>query len=403
MAGVRAAFGIAWGAHRGSWRAVLGDAEGRAEFLPGAAVGGAVPAAAFAVAAVRPEHAFDVCLVALASDAGDRFLTVVVADGAPVVFSEDVHEDAGKWRLAAEAAVENASIHRVYLPEDFGAAASGKIVHFAPGDLALPPGVKPLRRQGVRRMLLAGLAAVHVAAAALYWQFAAGTGPDPATERAADAIRTEVSRVATAPILAHCADALAGFWPMAPEWDLVEEGCVVDPAAAPRALPDIRGESAYAYRLYRLDDGWNEYLALRAAESITRRFHGLTARAPSRIALYVDTPRTRELVAAAFTPETDVGPILERVFVGNVEVRSGPADRGVVEATTSLELRAVMKRMQGVGVDVLSLARRLDSRETRIRVRPVRLLTERIRLDVETPPALDVYRDTDPAPVSVAR
>ena len=48
---------------------------------------------------------------------------------------------------------------------------------------------------------------------------------------------------------------------MAPEWDLVEEVCVLDPNQHPQGLPHISGDGSHAYRLCRLARHRNEYLS----------------------------------------------------------------------------------------------------------------------------------------------
>ncbi|MCY3877513.1 MAG: hypothetical protein OXF88_24885 [Rhodobacteraceae bacterium] len=48
-------------------------------------------------------------------------------------------------------------------------------------------------------------------------------------------------------MLRHRVSELAEFWPMAPKWDLVEEGCVLDPNQRPQGLPLNSGDGAYAF------------------------------------------------------------------------------------------------------------------------------------------------------------
>ncbi len=81
-------------------------------------------------------------------------MTVVVTDGFPTVFTQEVYDGADaspKWVLAIEAALENASLARVYLPEGQGdiaalAADSGKVVLFDVAGLETLSGVHPVRR-----------------------------------------------------------------------------------------------------------------------------------------------------------------------------------------------------------------------------------------------------------------
>ncbi|MCY3875601.1 MAG: hypothetical protein OXF88_15080, partial [Rhodobacteraceae bacterium] len=85
-------FGVTWGLRKGRWRAVIHGRVGYCDFEDGRRSRGAIPAAALAVAAVNPDHEYEPCLVALSNDAHDRFMTVVVADGSPTVFTEEVYE-----------------------------------------------------------------------------------------------------------------------------------------------------------------------------------------------------------------------------------------------------------------------------------------------------------------------
>ncbi len=68
---------------------------------------------------------------------------------------------------------------------------------------------------------------------------------------------------------------------MAPEWDLVEDGCVLDPNQRPQRLPLIFDDGTYAYRLCRLAHHWNEYLGGRAGDSVTSLF--ADGMSPSRV------------------------------------------------------------------------------------------------------------------------
>ncbi len=80
-------------------------------------------------------------------------MTVVVTDGVPTVFTDEVYDGAEasrKWVEAIEAALENASLSRVYLPEGQGELAalatdSEKVVLFDVAELEMPSGVQPVR------------------------------------------------------------------------------------------------------------------------------------------------------------------------------------------------------------------------------------------------------------------
>ena len=348
-----------------------------------------MPAAALAVSAIQPDHESVPCLVGLANDAGDRFLTVVISEGAPAVLSEALHDGVDAWIEALRTdGLGNGSVARVYVPEDRAegladGAAAGKLVPFSPQDLVVPAGIAPLRRLGRWRWIAAGLVSITISAGlvtTIWWWFLGGGDPDP--DETAAQWRTEVSRLDMEPLLAHCDQSLAAFWPMAPEWTLVEEGCVLDPADRPSRLPVVAGDGAYAYRLYTLAREWNEYLAGRAADSVTARFAGDVAREPARRLLYRLAPRRERLVNETYRPTRDVGAILDQLFVGRVETGE-PFGVGAINARTPLELRATLRRVTGADLDIVHARREIGSGETVFRVRPVQLRTEKIRIGDE--------------------
>ena len=377
--GIPCVCGVAWGLKRGTWRAQIRTRIGHVE-LEEPPPPGAVPAAALAAAAVRPEHEYDNCFVALAMDGGSRFMEVVIADGAPRQFSERVHDNEDAWALAIEAALGNPSLERIYVPEAAVGerAASERLVPFAPS--ALETGdIPPVRRAGRGRAAAAVLAGLLVTAgiAGAAWLHLAGAREHPAE---GPSFRTEASRIDVEPLLRHCLDELARFWPMAPEWDLTEEGCVLDPAERLRGLPAVDGSGAYAYRLYRLGRSWNAYLAERAADSVTARFHGSVARDPSRRLLYVAADRVRVRVPEEYRPVIEVEGRLAELFAGQLEAGGGRLGEGAVDASTALDLRAVLARLQQAALEPVFVRREMDGDETDFRVRPARLLTERIRI-----------------------
>ena len=91
--------------------------------------------------------------------------TVVVTDGAPTVFTEDVYDGAEasrKWAQAIEVTLENASLARVHLPEGKGELAavatdSEKVVLFDVEGPETPSSVNPVRRSGRLRRVLAAV------------------------------------------------------------------------------------------------------------------------------------------------------------------------------------------------------------------------------------------------------
>ena len=387
--GVPVVFGVTWGLRKGRWRAVIQGRTGQCDFEDGRRLRGAVPAAALAVAAVHPDHEYEPCMVALSNDEQDRFMTVVVTDGAPTVFTEEVYDGAQasrKWMQAIEAALENASLSRVYLPEGKGdiaalATDSEKVVLFDVAELATPSGVHPVRRSGRLHWVLAAGGGLGITGGILTLAWFVFLMPlQGQVERAAEKYRIETSRLDVQPLLQHCISELAEFWPMAPEWDLVEEGCVLDPNQHPQGLPLISGDGAYAYRLYRLARHWNEYLSGRAADSVTALFSGEVVAEPSRRVLYVPVARTHRLVSPDYTPALEVEIVLEQLLVG-VVAASGPVSDGSVNASTALDLRAALSRLQHVDLEPVYVRRGLADSKTEFRIRPVRLQTEKIRDD----------------------
>jgi len=382
-------FGVSWGLRKGQWKAIIGNRIGHCEFESGILPRGAAPAAALALSAIRPEHQSDVCLVALASDAGDSFMTVVIADGAPTVFSEEIFDDVKKWKLAFEDAEKNTSIDRVYLPEDDDPLANvtpkpdhRRIIRYRSRELAVPSGIGAVRRSGYTFRLAAGMTAVLIVSVtlAVFWYNSRLADKKAEAVAKSQEYRTEVTRLDVEPILDHCIESLAEFWPMAPEWTLASEGCVVDPSQPPRGLSVIESQSAYAYRLYRLAGGWNEYLAGRAAERVTSEFAGSVKREVSRVVLYVEVVRRERLVNENTRPDLEIGTILDRLFVGKIRTGSGHGRTGGIQATTGLELRAVLDRIKGADLETVHVSRSVESAETELVVRPVRLRVENIRI-----------------------
>ena len=287
---------------------------------------------------------------------------------------------------AIEAALENASLSRVYLPEGLGdiaalAADSGKAVLFDVAGLEMPSGVHPVRRSGRGRRVLAAGGGFGITVGILAFAWFVFLQPlQGQDERAVERYRTETSRLDVQPLLQHCISELAEFWPMAPEWDLVEEGCVLDPNQRPQGLPLISGDGAYAYRLYRLARHWNEYLSGRAADSVTALFAGEVVAEPSRRVLYVPTERSHRLVSPDYTPALEVEAALDQLLVG-VVAASGSVSDGSVNASTALDLRAALSRLQHVDLEPVYVHRGLADSKTEFRIRPVQLQTEKIRDD----------------------
>lgn len=326
--------------------------------------------------------------MALANDMDDRFLTVVIADGSPTVFSEEAYNDRAKWNLAIDEAVQNSSINRLYLPEDLDNRQvglenpKGNICWYTAAELSVPPGIRPVYGRNRYKHVIAGAALMVVSgiAAAVGWFI---QEQDLLPREAAEVSQTEdlnaeVSRLDIDPIIDHCIETLGEFWPMAPEWTLIEEGCVMDPEQLPRSLPDIQMSNAFSFRLYRLIGQWNEFLAGHAAERITREFDGSIHRDASSIVLYREIIPSRRIVERGFKPETDIAFALDRLFVGNIEIEDGATSRrDLIEASTALEVLAALNRMNGSTLETVSVSGTFDGGTTKMRVRPVRLQTER--------------------------
>ena len=108
-------------------------------------------------------------------------MTVVVTDGSPTVFTEEVYDGAEasrKWLQVIEAALENASLARVYVPEGQGelaalAADSDKVVLFDVAGFEMPSGAQPVRRSGRWRWMLAAGVGLGITGGALAfaWRF----------------------------------------------------------------------------------------------------------------------------------------------------------------------------------------------------------------------------------------
>ncbi len=381
-----AAFGVTWGRASGAWRASLHGTAGSLD-IERAPPRGTIPAAAWAVEAVEPGHARDACMVGLVNDDRTRFLTVVIADGAPVIFSEKVHDTPGQWLLAIEEGFDNDSVNRVYVPDGEEACAglvsdgNPKLVVYDASVLTVAGSVRPVRRSGRGRvLLLAGvvfLALGGLAGAGWYIHVSWNTREAEADPQSHI---TEVSRLDVAPLLAHCVEALSAFWPMAPEWVLQDEGCVLDPQMPPRGLPPGMTAGAYAFRTYVLPGHWNEYLAGRAADSVTARFAGDVLSEPARRVLYVPIERARAQVATNYAPPSAVEDLLDPLFAGMVTIQGGQLPGGVAAATTTLDLRAVLERFQEVDLEPVHIRRGLAATKTEFRIRPVQLFTETIRV-----------------------
>ncbi|MCY3876328.1 MAG: hypothetical protein OXF88_18820, partial [Rhodobacteraceae bacterium] len=318
-----------------------------------------------------------------------RFRAVVVADGSPTVFTEEVYEGddaARKWMLAIEEELKNTSLARVYLPEgrdNLAALANDfdKVVLFDVAGLETPTGVHPVRRSGRWRWVLAASAGLGMTGGALTFFWLVFLPPlQSQDEQDPKQYRTEISRLDVQLLLQHCILELAEFWPMAPEWDLVEEGCVLDPNQRPQGLPVISGDGAYAYRLYHLARHWNEYLSSRAADSVTALFAGEVVAEPSRRVLYVPVERTHRLVSPDYAPALEVVAALDQLLVG-VVAASGSVSDGSVNASTALDLRASLSRLQHVDLEPVYVRRGLTDSNTAFRIRPVKLHMEEIRDD----------------------
>ena len=138
------------------------------------------------------------------------------------------------------------------------------------------------------------------------------------------------------------------------------------------------GDGAFAYRLYRLARHWNEYLSGRAADSVTALFAGEVVAEPSRRVLYVPAERSHRLVSPDYSPALEVEAALDQLLVG-VVAASGSVSDGSVNASTALDLRAALSRLQHVDLEPVYVRRGLADSKTEFRIRPVQLRTEKIR------------------------
>ena len=140
----------------------------------------------------------------------------------------DGSEASRKWAQAIRAAPGNASLARVYLPGgqgDFASLAtdSDKVVLFDVAGLETPSGVYPVRRSGRSRWVPAAGGGLGITSGVLTLAWLVFLQPLQChDEQAIEIYRFEISHLDLRPLLQHCISELAEFWPMAPEWDLVE-------------------------------------------------------------------------------------------------------------------------------------------------------------------------------------
>ena len=167
---------------------------------------------------------------------------------------------------------------------------------------------------------------------------------------------------------------------MAPEWVLVDEVCVFGPNQRSRGLKIISGDGAYAYRLYRLARHWNEYLSGRAADSVSALFAGEVVADSSQSVLYVPVERNHHDVSPDYTPAFKAKAALDQLLVG-VAAASGSVSDGSVNASTALDLRATLGRLQHVDLKPVYVRRGLTDSNTALRIRPAQLHQEKIRDD----------------------
>ena len=126
-------------------------------------------------------------------------------------------------------------------------AESDKVELFDAAGFETPSGVRPVRRSGRWRWMLAAAGGLGVTGVILAFAWFVFLQPSQGQdEQGEEKFRIKVSHLDVQPLLQHCITELAEFWPMAPEWDLVEEGCVLDPHQRPRGLAFISGDGAYA-------------------------------------------------------------------------------------------------------------------------------------------------------------
>lgn len=149
---------------------------------------------------------------------------MVVTDGAPTVFTEEVYDGAEasrKWAQAIEVTLENASLARVHLPEGKGELAalatdSDKSVLFGVEGLETPSGVHPGRRSGRWCWVLVAGGRFVIAGGVLAFAWLVFLAPlQGQDEQGAEKYRIETSRLDVRPLLEHCISELAEFWPMA--------------------------------------------------------------------------------------------------------------------------------------------------------------------------------------------
>lgn len=89
---------------------------------------------------------------------------------------------------------------------------------------------------------------------------------------------------------------------------------------------------------------------------------------------------THRFVAPDFTPVFEVEAVLEQLLVG-VVAAGGPVSGGSVNASTALDLRGALSRLQHVDLEPAYVRRGLADSNTEIRTQPMQLQTEKIRDD----------------------
>ena len=90
--------------------------------------------------------------------------------------------------------------------------------------------------------------------------------------------------------------------------------------------------------------------------------------------------RTHRLVSPDYSPALEVEATLDRLLVG-VVAAGGLVPDGTVNASTALDLRAALNRLQHVDLKPVYVRRGLADNNTEILIRQVRLQTEKIRDD----------------------
>ena len=113
---------------------------------------------------------------------------------------------------------------------------------------------------------------------------------------------------------------------------------------------------------------------------MTALFAGGVVAEPSQRVLYVPVEWTHRHVSPDYIPALEVEAALDQLLVGAVAA-SGSVSDGSVNASTALDLRGAVGRLQHVDLEPVYVRRGLADGNTEFRIRPVQLHKETIRDD----------------------